>query len=417
MVLSNLAEPDWLSLSCNKAWLHHVVCVNNIIEPHETNISSGLVSAIGACSAEHIFANGQCFHFLRDNAPARTQQKNFRQPKQTAVRLFAFIFDAVSAYKSLPFLLFVDGDAKIQAFKFQRQLSQLHLEKYKFYQDEIHGYLVYQFPRKRTFEPSNTFLCNKTGSYISVHLVCDGVIDCPLDISDEGFCVCHNDRNHITAKWCKETKLGTKRKLCSPLYYMTVTGHCHRYILESSGSQTGNQTENIHFDYCDNTTTGNKLLMNDLVADCNPTGQDEPELISLLKKEHFSLSCLPYEIPCREGHSKCFNITDICVYKINKLFHMVPCRNGGHLEKCRNFECNMMFKCKSSYCIPWAYVCDGKWDCPHGNDESENPVCGSVTICKQMFKCRNTKQTCFVLGNLCDGKNDCLLVMMKLSAI
>ena len=31
-----------------------------------------------------------------------------------------------------------------------------------------------------------------------------------------------------------------------------------------------------------------------------------------------------------------------------------------------------MFKCPGYHCIPWSYVCDGKWDCPHGYDELEN---------------------------------------------
>ena len=61
-----------------------------------------------------------------------------------------------------------------------------------------------------------------------------------------------------------------------------------------------------------------------------------------------------------EGHIRCFNFTDICLYKLNSKSNMIPCRNGGHLENCGNFECNMMFKCPDYYCIPWTYVCDGK---------------------------------------------------------
>ena len=64
----------------------------------------------------------------------------------------------------------------------------------------------------------------------------------------------------------------------------------------------------------------------------------------------------------------------------------------------------MKFKCLNFYCIPWSYVCDGKWDCPRGYDESN--VCGKNRQCRNMFKCVNT-QKCIHLGDVCDGYSDC----------
>ena len=66
-----------------------------------------------------------------------------------------------------------------------------------------------------------------------------------------------------------------------------------------------------------------------------------------------------------------------------------------------------MFKCIDSYCIPWAYVCDGKWDCLEGDDELSNPVCLKDKICVFMFECRNVTQRCLHLGNVCDSNKDC----------
>ena len=93
---------------------------------------------------------------------------------------------------------------------------------------------------------------------------------------------------------------------------------------------------------------------------------------------------------------------------------MTPCRNGGHLQSCKNFECNMKFKCAESYCIPWTYVCDGKWDCPEGDDELENPACGRNVNCIHMYRCRKTNNTCLHIGNVCDGINNCPLEDDKL---
>ena len=85
--------------------------------------------------------------------------------------------------------------------------------------------------------------------------------------------------------------------------------------------------------------------------------------------------------------------------------HLIPCGNGGHLQSGKRHECNLMYKRADSYCVPWLYVCDGKWDCSE-DDELNNPVCTKNPVCVHMYKCRNT-QTCLHLGNVCDGSGDC----------
>ena len=75
-------------------------------------------------------------------------------------------------------------------------------------------------------------------------------------------------------------------------------------------------------------------------------------------------------IPCRSYQQVFYNISNICEYKLNSLNDLTPCKAGDHLKNCTYFECNMKYKCPGYYCIPWGYVCDGKWDCPHGLDEN-----------------------------------------------
>ena len=112
-------------------------------------------------------------------------------------------------------------------------------------------------------------------------------------------------------------------------------------------------------------------------------------------------------IPCKAGHSKCYYISDICTYKLNIHNHLIPCRNGGHLQNCKRFKCNLMFKCISSYCVHWSVVCDVKWDCSEGDDELDNPVCTHQLICVHMYMCRMTLHRCLHLGNVCNGNRDC----------
>ena len=96
----------------------------------------------------------------------------------------------------------------------------------------------------------------------------------------------------------------------------------------------------------------------------------------------------------------------MCIYHLNMNYYLIPCDNGRHLEHCKTFTCDSMLKCTNVYCIPWSYVCNGRWDCPLGDDETK---CNKSTTCKNMFHCRNTKHMCLHLGNTCDGHDDCPL--------
>ena len=106
------------------------------------------------------------------------------------------------------------------------------------------------------------------------------------------------------------------------------------------------------------------------------------------------------------GHPKCFDIIDICVYRLDNNNNLIPCGTGDHLEDCETFECNMKFKCCRYYCIPYAYMCIGKWDCPEGYDEVDDQKCGNSRPCEGMFKCK-LLQICLHPSDVCDKSKDC----------
>ena len=162
------------------------------------------------------------------------------------------------------------------------------------------------------------------------------------------------------------------------------------------GKTEGRSTIDIKPFECDNGKLLDPTLLNDLVADCGPDAEDEPILKSLLTLNTYYPCIKPDMIPCREGHSKCYVFTDICAYKLSRVYkYIIPCRNGKHLQNCTMFECNMMFKCIKSYCILWTFVCDGKWDCPEGDGEILSGMCGKDLFCNKMYKCKGTKKYAF----------------------
>ena len=266
------------------------------------------------------------------------------------------------------------------------------------------------------------FQCTK-GGYLLIDYVCDLSVDCPNDKSDEQNCTY---QNMFKNNYCKEIEVQKLRKQCSHLYYTSLSGSCHKYsnmadflnplwktkkVKEHQGTYKnmwqGNKSIKAKTFKCDNGKILDSLLLNDLIADCGQDAEDEPELKSLLTNNIYYPCGKLDMIPCTKGHSHCFIIADICVYKLSRLNNIIPCRNGKHLPNCKKFECNMTFKCIKSYCVLWTYVCDGKWDCPEGDDEELTGICGQELICNKMYRCKETKNMCIHLANVCDGFDHC----------
>ena len=247
----------------------------------------------------------------------------------------------------------------------------------------------------------NLFLCS-SGSFISSKRVCNEKVDCSMnDNSDEDSCKCETQN-----KKCKYT-ISEKRRTwqCSSLYFTDIDGKCyssdHEYIYTEDRSIIANKIEHENGNEID------IILVNDLVSDSGESVDDELILKHILVNHTFYPCYQEGEIPCRNGHNRCFDFSHICVYRLNKYHHLIPCRTGGHLQECEKFECNLKYKCPGSYCIPLVYVCDGKWDCHTGYDEHILHTC-KIRNCVGLFHC--SKSTiCLPVEDVCDNYIDCPL--------
>ena len=192
---------------------------------------------------------------------------------------------------------------------------------------------------------------------------------------------------------------------CLPLFFTHIDGSCRLYdtIVVNNRISTKYEIKNTMF-YCRSGHVINDFLVNDLIPDCESNSDDEFFLKKLLLDNIKKNLCKYHEIPCVDGHFKCYNFSHMCNYHLDGLNHLTPCRTGTHLHNCSLYECNKKFKCISSYCILWSYVCDGKWDCPEGDDEAN--FCNRKQFCINMYKCKQT-HICIHLGNICDNVEDC----------
>ncbi len=128
-------------------------------------------------------------------------------------------------------------------------------------------------------------------------------------------------------------------------------------------------------------------LVQDSMPDCFD-GRDEQAIISD-EIPHTITTCKDRKsIPCFPGDTRCFFLHQQCIYEFHDLLgpgFLKPCRNGKHLANCSAALCPHHFKCQNYYCVPYKYTCDGKQDCPLGDDEHK---CTNRT-CVGLLKCHN----------------------------
>ena len=267
------------------------------------------------------------------------------------------------------------------------------------------GYFVKRInynTKKYTNIFSNVFSCH-SGFYISSSSVCDEIMNCGItDNSDEDGCKCKTVKGKC--KYIVDIDEKSPWK-CSSLYFTGIDGKCYSFNYEFNHTEKVSIISNEMM--CKNGNEIDEILIDDLVPDCGESADDEIILQGILMNHTYYPCGNEGEIPCKNGHNKCFDFSQICIYGLNEYHHLVPCRTGGHLQECQDFECNLKYKCPNSYCIPLGYVCDGKWDCASGFDEDISHTC-KMRRCMGLFHC-SSSSICLHTEGVCDKYYDCPL--------
>ncbi len=393
MLMSNLLEPEWVTVHCYDKLLADVYC--SVQNPNSPNTTEQPDNSF--CSK--LTVSKKCFEITWINT---TMAAYCRQAKNlVALATSANLIDfqhilSVTDSKLSPIVSsHPDKFGEISLFTFSERYHQyMHSAVTKHHR--LAGYEIRAVGRVSFQVKSNLFSCGE-GRLVSVLWECDGTNDCSEEKpSDETSC-------HLNTTTELSISTGSQRAICSALHFVDLQGKCaifHSFLTPTFKVRKSEAKKQVNQSLCTDLS-----LFDDLVADCGPSGQDEPALISMLThKKRFTCS-VEGEIPCRQGHTACFSVTDICVFALDQKRHLRPCRNGGHLQSCKEFECNAMFKCSLFYCIPWSLVCDNKWDCPTGGDEKN--MCQNPDRCWGLFKCKGLPVLCIHVIAICDSTSDC----------
>ena len=287
-----------------------------------------------------------------------------RSPYNRRLSAWAPLVLINSVYPSLPNIISVHPrkEANFIRFQYDSVLDQ-SLAATENFNSLNHGSTIVCWSDLRIVPLSaQLYLCPSTKTVILNYFLCNQRIDCTgNDTSDENECGRFQKKlqGHIT---------------CSPLLLTRRNGQCAKIIDKVS-----------------------QLFV--------WRNYSSPATLKWIQSHSWCYANC--KIPCGFDQKTCFDISDICKYYLTPSNKIYPCVQGGHLANCVHFECDSLFKYPQHYCISWIYVCNKRWDCPGGVEETYN-ICARISQCKGLFKCIFGSHTCIHRSDICDGKADCM---------
>ncbi len=375
MLLVNFASSEWVNVRCEEELIPFAVCTtrkpNNDLPNYQTDIDRTL------CPETQIKCHKTCFlaQWIDPNLGGIPESGNLalalaQLENTNEESFFANILQ-------LSPIISPSG----HCFEFDRLLNK-HTKSVRCNSTKSPGYRLIVSPVTEIKRGRDTFTCANNMS-ISPLKVCDGADNCS-DNSDEHFCLCTTSGPNCTRKILRDQTRWKMKSLCKG------KSHCLTLLeMIAKGMNLFDTAMNYAKQYSCQSSGGG-------------ISSGHSDVLALLGKKSRAIGKDPNKIACQTGDQS-FNISDLCIHKLNKQNNSCPCIDGTHLASCKEFECNMMFKCPNYFCIPWQYVCDKKWDCPAGTDELH---CGEY-YCVNMFKCNSVKMMCIHLGQVCNGIEDC----------
>ena len=236
MLLSNLAEPDWISISCKEKLLNFIVCTKKTITTNSFDINKKFIYEKFRCTAFLFVAQKLCYafflHIKKEHQGEYCKESGGSPDFSGHIFFLIHIFDAISPNIIFPSITNPTfNKLTVQDIKITRYIGSLVIEKkLRLYDNgKMKGLYLCKFSKAEIKVGTNIMEC-KEGGYILYKYLCDGTVDCPNDNSDEEHCACE-ESNTTTNNYygqCQQVSRASRKSLCGTNYYMTIQGICQK---------------------------------------------------------------------------------------------------------------------------------------------------------------------------------------------
>ena len=156
MILSNLGNPIWISLPCDKKLLFFTFCSVK----QEFKSKQIIEDQLFDCSPDQILLYEKCFSFLWLKNLITAEQNNGRLIHEAEIKLLQPLFEAVSETVNFP-VIFLGSSLKYYAYSIQKKYGKLSIKKYSNPAFGIGGYHIFKFRKKKIVIGLNLFHCKK----------------------------------------------------------------------------------------------------------------------------------------------------------------------------------------------------------------------------------------------------------------
>ena len=387
LMLFNLANPFWMPIDCNEPLIPNIVCSTMDLKKEERSVKG---PPKRECERSELLIQNDCFSFIYSDNVARIEDvksscqsnrgrlltfncprelNNLKMRKESGTQLFRKISATVMKPPNIAnFVILQANTGQTGSVTFTRVLYDITPRCGR---DGNGFFACVSNPTQLTVEGEN-LIQQHNGEYTSTFFIC-------------------NEDFMIKYKNYKCHACLNSSSIHSHLYYKDKVGTCQSFLHDVFP----NIKEEMYVSKA-NIIKSYKLIYEN----------DNNDLTVSIPMMDSVISCsVSNAFPCEENSLYCYKFADICVYKLNNLHNIIPCKMGSHLQDCTDFECNLHYKCSGYYCIPWRYVCDGKWDCPLCYDEFQIS-CGGIRKCQRMFHCHRSA-ICLHSKDICGAYKDC----------
>ena len=187
MLLSNLAEPEWVSVSCTQPILPIVACTKQVISTVVAKSNFKNSESKCVCQHIHIRINNTCYSFVWSsyNVTHNLYLKTMASVVKTnVIEVIKTFVNSIYMEEKISLFIFVRNYKTVHLLKFWRHLDRLKYQQHPITSLINEGFHVY-FSEKLQLNLKRLLFHCLNGKYILQEYVCDGIVDCTTDYSDE----------------------------------------------------------------------------------------------------------------------------------------------------------------------------------------------------------------------------------------